>query len=107
MAILRGKYSYRETGRFCRLNESQLIARFGFKNKKAPSYVRIRTFILSMDSVSIQHAFHRRAQDYVSIESGEWISIDGRSIRSTVSDSCNEYQNFGYVDKSEAVMCYN
>jgi hypothetical protein len=94
MSILRGKYGYREMGRFCKLNESVLITKFGFKNNKVPSYVSIRTFILLADFGSIQQAFHKWTQDYVSIEANEWISIDGKSIRSTVSDYSNEYQNF-------------
>jgi hypothetical protein len=94
MSILRGKYGYRETGRFCKMNDCLLITKFGFKNSKVPSYVSIRTFILSTDFASIQQAFHKWALDYVPIESGEWISIDGKSIRSTVSDCNSEYQNF-------------
>jgi hypothetical protein len=94
MSILRNKHGYREIGRFCELNKECLIAKFGFKNKNVPSHVSIRTFILSMDFSSIQTAFHKWAQDYVSIEAGEWIAIDGKSIRSTVNDPLNEYQNF-------------
>jgi hypothetical protein len=94
MGILRSRYGYREIGRFCKLNESTLIEYFGFNNKKVPSHVTIRAFILTADFASIQKAFHKWTQHYVPIEKGEWISIDGKSIRSTVSDCCNEYQNF-------------
>jgi len=94
MGILRGQYGYREIGRFCKYNESILIKRFGFKNNKVPSHVSIRAFILSADFASIQRAFHQWTRNYVPIEAGEWISIDGKSIRSTVSDYSNEYQNF-------------
>lgn len=94
MAILRGKYGYREIGRFCKLNESSLIKRFHFKNNKVPSYVSIRSFILSADFSSIQKAFHTWTRGYVDIQPGEWISIDGKSIRSTVSDYSNAYQDF-------------
>lgn len=94
MSFLRNKHGYREIGRFCEQNRDYLIERFGFRNKKVPSYVSIRTFILSTDFVSIQTAFHRWAQSYVSIEAGEWIAIDGKCIRSTVSNYSNEYQDF-------------
>lgn len=94
MGILRGKYGYREIGRFCEQNKSELINTFDFKNKKVPSHVSIRTFILTADFVSIQKAFHQWTRSYVEIESGEWMQIDGKSIRSTVSDCSNEYQNF-------------
>ena len=70
MAILRGKYGYREIGRFCQLNESALLERFGFKNKRVPSYVSIRSFIMRADFESIQKVFHQWTQSYVPIEEG-------------------------------------
>ena len=94
MGILRGHYGYREIGRFCEINKSCLIRKFVFKNNKVPSYVSIRAFILNVDFSSIQAAFHKWTSNYVQIQAGEWISIDGKSIRSTVSDYSNEYQNF-------------
>jgi hypothetical protein len=94
MAILRGKYAYREIGRFCKLNERELITIFGFKNGKVPSHVSIRSFILSTKFRAVQAAFHQWTERYVPIEAGEWIAIDGKSIRSTVSDYDNEFQNF-------------
>jgi hypothetical protein len=94
MAILRNRHGYRETGRFCELNRRYLITKFGFRNNKVPSYVSIRTFILSTDFSSIQRAFHTWTKSYVPIKKGEWIAIDGKSIRSTVNDYSNEYQNF-------------
>jgi len=94
MAILRNKHGYREIGRFCSLNKDYLIDKFGFKNKKVPSYVSIRTFILSTDFVSIQTAFHQWTKSYVPIEPREWIAIDGKSIRSTVNNYSDAYQNF-------------
>jgi hypothetical protein len=94
MCGLRNKYAYREIGRFCELNKDYLIAKFGFRNKKVPSYVSIRTFIMLTDFVSIQTAFHKWSQSYVPIKAGEWIAIDGKSIRSTVNNYSDSYQNF-------------
>ena len=94
MGIIRGKYGYREIGRFCEQNKLDLIDKFGFRNNKVPSYVSIRTFILTVDFVSIQQAFHQWTRSYVDIESGEWLQIDGKSIRSTVSGYSSSYQNF-------------
>jgi hypothetical protein len=109
MGLLRGHYGYREIGRFCQFNKSSLIARFGFKNGRVPSYVSIRTFIRSTDFAAIQRAFHQWTRNYVQIEKGEWLSIDGKSIRSTVSDYSTDYQNFVslvslFGSKSEQVI---
>jgi len=94
MGILRGNYGYREIGRFSDLNKSIFIKKFGFKNQRVPSYVSIRTFILGANFSSIQKAFHKWSRNYVKIKSGEWIAIDGKSIRSTLSDYSTDYQNF-------------
>jgi hypothetical protein len=92
--ILRGRYGYREIGRFCGKNRPHPAGRFGFKNRKVPSQVSIRTFIHPVDFVSIQAAFHKWTHSYVHIEQGEWTAIDGKSIRSAVSDCSTGYQNF-------------
>jgi len=94
MAILRGHYAYREIARFCKLNESLLVSQFGFKNGRVPSHVTISAFIRNTDFSSIQAAFHKWARNFVCIEECEWIALDGKSIKSTVSESSTEYQNF-------------
>ena len=94
MSMLRNKHMYREIGRFCEQHASCLIDLFGFKTNQVPSHVTIRSFIQSTDFSSIQSAFHKWTQNYVSIEWGEWLAVDGKSIRSTASDYSTDYQNF-------------
>ena len=110
MAILRGHYAYREIARFCKLNESVLVSKFGFKNGRVPSHVTISAFSRNTDFAGIQAAFHKWACNSVSIEEGEWIAIDGKSIKSTVSEFSTEYQNFVslvtlFLTKKEQVLC--
>ena len=100
MAILRGKYAYREIARFCKFNESLLVSKFGFKNGRVPSHITISKCFYSkhrntdFSFSSIQAAFHKWARNFVCIEECEWIALDGKSIKSTVSESSTEYQNF-------------
>lgn len=94
MAMMRNKYCYREIGRFCKFNKDILIETFGFKNGKVPSHVSIRTFIIQTDFNSVQQAFHKWASHYVPIDKNEWVHVDGKSIRSTVSEYSSQYQNF-------------
>lgn len=110
MGIMRGCYGYREIGRFCKLNERELLKVFRFKNHHVPSHVSFRSFIMRLDFDSLQQAFYTWARTYVPIEEGEWFSIDGKSIRSTVSDPVNEYQNFVslvslFNARREQVLC--
>jgi hypothetical protein len=94
MSSLRNGFAYREIARFCENHKNELIKRFHFKNNRVPSHVTIRSFIKDTDFASLQAAFHQWTKHYVQIEQDEWISIDGKCIRSTVSDCSNEYQNF-------------
>lgn len=88
------KFGYREIGRFCKNNEDILLKMFKFSNGKVPSHVTIRSFIKNMDFESLQAAFHKWTKQYVQIEEDEWISVDGKCIRSTVSDYHTSHQNF-------------
>jgi hypothetical protein len=94
MCALRNKFGYREISRFCKNNEPILLETFKFNNHKVPSYVTFRSFIKETDFESLQTAFHKWANHYVQIDDDEWLSIDGKCIRSTVSDYSTEYQNF-------------
>jgi hypothetical protein len=49
---------------------------------------------LDIDFVSLQDAFHQWTKAYVKIEKGDWLGIDGKAIKSTVSDYSNAYQDF-------------
>lgn len=94
MAMLRGNYHYREIARFCIYHQTDLGKSLALGCKHMPSHVTIREIILSIDFESLQKSFHEWTKQYVSIEQGEWICIDGKSIHSTVSDSHNSFQNF-------------
>ena len=67
------------------------------KSKHIPSHVTIRQVVLSLDFSSLQASFHKWIRQYVPIKEKEWICINGKAIKSTVSDSHNSYQNFVYL----------
>lgn len=92
--MLCNKFCYREIERFGKRNAQFLVKYSGFVNGRTPSHVSIRSFVMSIDFESVHRAFHKWASSYVPIELGEWVSVDGKCIRSTVSDYGNQYQNF-------------
>ena len=59
-----------------------------------PSYSTFRRVILGTDFHFFAQVFNQWAQKYVSIEPGEWISTDGKSIKSSVTNHDNAQQNF-------------
>jgi len=94
MSIMTGNTSYREMERFADANKKTFRKFFSSKKKKLPSYVTYREIIKELDFDSVLSIFHQWAQQYVAIEKGEWLSIDGKSLNSTVSDYSDSFQNF-------------
>jgi len=94
MGILSGRYGYREIAVFSKANEKDLIKNLRIKHKRIPSHVTIREVIMRIDFDSLNNAFFKWASAYVKIEKNDWISIDAKSIKSTVEDCYKPYQNF-------------
>jgi len=94
MAIMSGRYGYREIASFAKANRDELVDKLKLKQSKVPSHVTIREVIMNVDFNLLNQAFSQWALGYVTIEKDDWLSIDGKSIRSTVENYNNAYQNF-------------
>lgn len=94
MAMMRGCFQYREIARFCQYHQSELTRLLKLKSKHMPSHVTIRQILLNIDYTSLQESFHLWTTQYVCIEKQQWISVDAKVIKSTVSDSFSHYQDF-------------
>jgi hypothetical protein len=94
MGIISGRYGYREITVFSKANQKDLIKNLRIKHKRIPSHVTIRDVIMRIDFDSLNNAFYKWASAYVKIEKNDWLSIDGKSIKSTVEDYDKSYQNF-------------
>lgn len=94
MAIMSGRYGYREIASFAKANKKDLVDKLKLKKSKIPSHVTIREVIMNVDFVLLNQAFSQWALGYVTIEKDDWLSIDGKAIKSTVENYHNSYQNF-------------
>lgn len=94
MGIISGRFGYREITVFSNANKKNLIKSLRIKHKRIPSHVTIRDVIMRIDFDSLNNAFYKWASAYVKIEKNDWLSIDGKSIKSTVEDYASSYQNF-------------
>lgn len=94
MSIISGRYGYREITTFSKANKKDFIKNLRIKHKRVPSHVTIRDVIMRTDFDALNNAFYQWASTYVSIEKNDWLSIDGKSIKSTVEDYNSSYQNF-------------
>jgi len=93
MGIMSGRFGYREIASFAKANHNDLVNRLKLKKSKIPSHVTIREVIINVDFESLNKAFSQWASGYVTIKK-DWLSIDGKSIKSTVDSSNTSYQNF-------------
>lgn len=94
MSMMSGYYGYRAIGDFIERNRSCLISQLKPKKDRLPSFYTIRRVLIGLNFESFSHQFHEWSKAYVSIEAGEWLSIDGKAIGGTVKDYSTSYQNF-------------
>ncbi len=93
MSIMSGYCAYREIGRFIGHNQQELVSCLGLSRKQLPSHVTIRQVLINLDFKALADAFRRWAGAQGQA-SGRSVSIDGKSLRSTVSEHDSQQQNF-------------
>lgn len=95
MSVSCGRCGYREIARFAESNKSCLQRLFNLKRrKKMASHVTFREIIQGVSFEEVNESFEKWAKGYVSIESGDWLAIDGKAIGSTVTNYEKAYQDF-------------
>jgi hypothetical protein len=93
MGMMSGYQGYRELGRFLRYNQPELVAYLQVAKSRVPSHVTIRQILQHLDFEELNQAFSRWSSQYVDW-SKQWLSIDGKSLKSTVSAYASKEQNF-------------
>ena len=93
MAILSEKTGYRGYANFMEGNEKELNALFELKHG-VPSHVTIRGLIQDMSIPVLTEKFMLWMQQYIDITDNEFISSDGKVMRSTVTNPNDSMQSF-------------
>lgn len=82
MSLLAGANSLRTIEAFIAEQLAQLNRLFGTGWRKAPSWVAIRSFLLSLDEQELETVFRAHAQRQASPPPGrQFIAIDGKALR--------------------------
>lgn len=97
MGTMSGATGYRALEDFAQRHYQALVERLSLPCQRLPSDSTFRRLMSLIDFEELARVFHQWAKDYVSLEESEWLAIDGKSIRGTVSNSNNAYQNFVMV----------
>ncbi|NJL51480.1 MAG: transposase family protein [Hydrococcus sp. SU_1_0] len=89
-----GDWGYRGLGRFVERHRRQLIDTLKIPGARVPSYSTIRRVMIQVDYQALTQVFNQWASQYTHHHHGQWIAIDGKSLKNTVSDCCGREQNF-------------
>ena len=94
MGMMSGYWGYRQLGRFVERHRRELIKRLQIPKAIVPSYSVIRRVMVKLDYKELEKVFNQWSQQYSLIPVSEWISVDGKSLKNTVSNYDNAKQNF-------------
>jgi hypothetical protein len=94
LGIMSGDWGYRGLGRFVERHRRQLIDTLKIPGARVPSYSTIRRVMIQVDYQALTQVFNQWASQYTHHHRGQWIAIDGKSLKNTVSDCCGREQNF-------------
>ena len=94
LGIMSGYWGYRSLGRFVERHRRQLIDTLKIPGARVPSYSTLRRVMMQLDYQAVTQAFNEWASQYTHNDSGQWIAIDGKSLKNTVSDCYGRQQNF-------------
>ncbi|MEI2578113.1 transposase family protein [Scytonema sp. PRP1] len=85
MGTMSGYTGYRAWGDFVKRHRRILIQTFEIQKHGVPSYSTIRRVVMGVDFNKLVKIFNQWAENYVDLEESEWCSIDGKSIKGTVT----------------------
>ncbi len=94
MALMSGYIGIRAMGDFAERNKEALITRLKPKKPRVPSFSTLRRILLNIDFKKLKEAFYQWSLQYVAIGSEDYFSIDGKSIKSTLSNYDKDTQDF-------------
>ena len=96
LSYLCGYVGYRPLKRFCTAYSKTLVSTFSLKHG-IPSHVTFHTVLRSLNEQELIDVFCNWASSFVELSPSEWVSTDGKSMNSTVSDCHSSSQNFQAV----------
>lgn len=94
MGILSGYWGYRGLGRFVERHRRELITILRISRAEVPSYSTIRRVMMNLDYEQLTKVFNNWVSQYTHHLKGQWIALDGKSLKNTVSDCHSSQQNF-------------
>ena len=109
MGIMSGAKSERGVVRFASNNKEELIELLEIERGEVPSRYVIREVIQHIEFKELEEIFYKWSKQHIEIEKGEWINIDGKTMRGTVMNKNSRLQDFVslvsvFVNKRKQVL---
>lgn len=110
MSTMSGCLGYRAMGDFIRRHKEQLLKYLRPPKDRLPSFDTVRRVLINLDFSALSQQFRAWALQYVSLQQGEYVSLDGKAISGTsVVQSEHQKQAFtslvsAYCSKQHLVV---
>lgn len=112
MSIMNGAKSFYAIKDFMEVNKKDLFKIFKMrgKYKRLPSRMTISRLISEISFEKLNTLFYNWASSKISLKKGDVLSLDGKSLRGTLTNANNSFQNFTslisvYVQKKKQILC--
>lgn len=94
ISTMSGYYGYRAMEDFCKRYEKALEDVLGNPKHGVASYSCIRRVLIDLDFNVLSHKFNQWIRGKISIRKKEWLQIDGKGLKGTITDYETKHQNF-------------
>ena len=94
MGTMSNCLGYRALEDFVERHQKVLLELMELPHKQLPSYSTIRRVMVRIDFQALTQAFNAWATEVFAVSSSEQVAMDGKSIKASVRDYDNAYQDF-------------
>ena len=94
MSTMSGYHGYRSIGDFIKRNREELLTGFKPHKGRLPSFYTVRRVLQGLDFRRLSEQFYQWAIQYTELSENEWIHVDGKAIKGTMSDYELDKQRF-------------
>ncbi len=94
MGTISGCLGYRALEDFARRHHDALVATLQLSPTRFPSDSTFRRVMMGIDFTDLAKVFNNWANDWMPAQEQDWLGVDGKSIKATLSNYDKAYQDF-------------
>ncbi len=94
MGTMSGCLGYRALEDFARRHHQALVARLQLPATRFPSDSTFRRVMMGIDFTDLAKVFKNWVNDWMPTQAQDWLGVDGKSIKATLSNYGQAYQDF-------------